>query len=353
MGVGHSEFVNTYDRNLSNRILELPSGYIPKKIIPRQLKSGFVAAFLHYSMVPGRDDAWLKKAANGLSKAAIEKEYDGKLISIVGKPFFNLQHYLDNQGYPILSAAISGPVPGRKYVIGADCSGGEADPACGIVIDPVYNNQVNIAHGLYSPRAFAEVLYAMGMFYNKALIGIEMEKFGGIVLTKLEDMRYPNLYYREKKKKVNFGNRQKTVIKPGWDTNSKTRIQMLTGLYDVLDNGLLGVASQSIIYELQSFVTTKDGKPEADSGYFDDCVMSLAIAFELSKLVGGTLDVKDINLDLEFGDNIISYDTPISVSEDVSIDRERLEAIAGDDISVDEDSIKEDVQYGIAARMDW
>ena len=72
--------------------------------------------------------------------------------------------------------------------------------------------------------------------------------------------------------------------KLGWDTNSATRPQMLSGLKEAIDNKLFRIYDRLTIEELFSFVivqTSNAVKAQAEKNAHDDHVMSLAIAWQI------------------------------------------------------------------------
>lgn len=68
---------------------------------------------------------------------------------------------------------------------------------------------------------------------------------------------------------------------PGWDTNEKTRAQMLGEWLKAFNNGLITIYDQDTIEQHQTFIVSKNGKPEADKNTHDDAVISCAIAYQL------------------------------------------------------------------------
>ncbi len=68
---------------------------------------------------------------------------------------------------------------------------------------------------------------------------------------------------------------------PGWDTNEKTRAQMLGDWLKAFDNNLIRIYDEDTIEQHQTFIVNKNGKPEADTNTHDDAVMSCAIAYQL------------------------------------------------------------------------
>jgi len=71
--------------------------------------------------------------------------------------------------------------------------------------------------------------------------------------------------------------------KLGWSTNTSTRPKMLADLKDAVDHQLLRIYDKPLINELYSFIISKQGKPEAETGSHDDLVMACAIAWQLQQ----------------------------------------------------------------------
>lgn len=73
-------------------------------------------------------------------------------------------------------------------------------------------------------------------------------------------------------------------VKYGWDTNSATRSPMLANLKEAIDKKLLTIYDQRTIEEMFSFIisqTSTSWKAQAEHNAHDDCVMALAIAWQL------------------------------------------------------------------------
>lgn len=266
---------------------------------PTKLPNGFVAVQVHYKVHPLRQDPeWIKSVTQGMDASDIDKEWECKLLGGDGR-LFPYDKLFDENNEPILTSMYSDPIPGRQYVIGADGAEGEGNPSCGVVLDGHSWDEVCHIHGKYDSRRFASILFDVGMRYNSALLGVENEKWGNITLTKLEDMHYPNLYYREKKRRVRDGRREKPVKKLGWETNGKTKIVMILDLVDAVTEGTIGIATFQTIQEMNNFLDD-DGKFHGDSGCFDDRVMATAIALQLAKTISPSYI--DLNEAAQFGD---------------------------------------------------
>ena len=69
---------------------------------------------------------------------------------------------------------------------------------------------------------------------------------------------------------------EKSIAKIGFQTNSKTRAQILTKLEEVLRTKQVKIRSSRLYEELKTFVW-KNGKAQAMRGQNDDLIMALAI----------------------------------------------------------------------------
>lgn len=93
-----------------------------------------------------------------------------------------------------------------------------------------------------------------------------------------------------------FGNVTNSLpIKLGWDTNTATRPKMLSDLKEAIDKQLITLYDKPTILELYSFVLVQTSgayKAKAESGAFDDLVMSLAGAWQLFQMCDYMPNVK-------------------------------------------------------------
>lgn len=81
--------------------------------------------------------------------------------------------------------------------------------------------------------------------------------------------------------KMEIPGQDPNTFKLGWETNSQTRPLMLGDLRQAVNKGVVTLYHNETVEELHSFITNKNGKPEAESGAHDDLVMSLAIAYQV------------------------------------------------------------------------
>lgn len=130
-------------------------------------------------------------------------------------------------------------------------------------------------------------LYDFANSYNTAFTIIENNEGAGqsIADTLKRDFEYENLYYDRS------GNKFKTY--PGFRTTPKSRAQLLETLKLLIENKKLEIYDADTILELQRFILVKK-KFQAEEGFHDDLVMSLAIAFCLFNDIQNFEDFKEV-----------------------------------------------------------
>lgn len=164
------------------------------------------------------------------------------------------------------------------YVIGGDTAGDGSDRFTGHNLDNTTGNQV--AQLLYdggSELYYTQQLYCLGMDYNKALIGVEIN-FSTYPEKKLEEWQYPRLFIREK---VDDSRGQLDTYKLGWKTDSRTRPLILANLQTVISQTPDMITSKDLLREMLTFIRNKDMRPEAAPEAHDDLVMAAAIAHQI------------------------------------------------------------------------
>ena len=125
--------------------------------------------------------------------------------------------------------------------------------------------QVAHWHGYCDPSEFGVILRNMGIMFNWATIAPETNYPGNATYAKLKDLEYPKLWID-----VETGN--------PWKTDNRTRTLAITALREAMREGTMKINSPATIQEMNTFVRSKTGKYEAESGSHDDCVIEAAIA---------------------------------------------------------------------------
>jgi phage FluMu gp28-like protein len=170
--------------------------------------------------------------------------------------------------------------PDGSYLLSADVARGDGkDFSVFHILDIKNMEQVAEYQGKIDLDNFARLLFDAGREYGNCMVVVENNNVGFAVLTKLVEMRYPNLYYSAKGSQdfvdsLHAQYSSNTV--PGFTTTMKTRPLIVAKLEEFIRNKSIKINSQRAIHELDTFVWV-NGRPEAQKGYNDDLVMSLAI----------------------------------------------------------------------------
>lgn len=164
------------------------------------------------------------------------------------------------------------PEDGVPYVIGADTAGDGSDWNVAQVLDNRTGEQVCTLRMQYGETAFADQLYQLGMYYNEALIGVEVN-FSSYCVLELERREYPKQYVRQAIDSYTH----KPAEKFGFHTNQNTRETIISNLVDVSRDIYL-MNDRATLEEMLTFVRNEKMRAEAELGAHDDCIMALAIA---------------------------------------------------------------------------
>lgn len=187
-------------------------------------------------------------------------------------------------------------LPAKTYVIGVDISTGKAKDYSAIqVIDIGENKQVAEFMARVLPSELAMYIDMIGRYYNYALLVIERNNGGDIVI---DDLRFNYMYQRLwRKKDINdkpsntSSRRKRTRLKVGnygFTTSGSSKPGLNKLLIDFIrdtDSGLQ-LFSNRLLNQLNTYVRKRDrsgkdtNKTEAEEGVnnFDDLVMALGLS---------------------------------------------------------------------------
>lgn len=249
--------------------------------------NGFNPIRLNWNVHPEHDQAWFDKETRNLPRRKIAQEYLCDFLSS-GDTFLqpvDLEHIRTTIQNPVAKEGhMNGvwvwkhPVPGRIYVISADVSRGDAhDYSAFHVIDTTECEVVAEYMGKVPPEKLSDMLSEWGKRYNNAMLMPEQNQFGYLVNVELRDrLKYRKLYFKNNKgDPFNYIPVDPKEL-PGFQTDQKTRVQILAKFEELIRNKTLKTYSQRLYDQLQAFVW-KGNKPMAGKDSWDDLVMSLAI----------------------------------------------------------------------------
>lgn len=166
------------------------------------------------------------------------------------------------------------PGKGRPYVIGGDTAGDGSDWFVGQVLDNVTGEQVAVLRHQMDEDTYARQIYALGQWYNDALIGVETN-YSTYPVKLLDLMGYRNLYVREREDSYD-GTLKHSF---GFRTDKLTRPIIISELVRIMREHNSLINDETTVLEMLSFVRNEKMRPEAEAGAHDDTVMALAIAF--------------------------------------------------------------------------
>lgn len=177
----------------------------------------------------------------------------------------------DNNGYIKIYADVKNGYP---YVLGGDTAGEGSDNFAGQVIDNISGKQVAVLKHQFDEDMYAKQMYCLGMYYNKALMGIETN-YSTYPTKEVERLQYSNLYVREREDTYTHN-----IAKAfGFQTTSVTRPIILADLIRIFRDNINNINDKDTLKEALTFIRNEKGRPEAQQGAHDDLIMSLAITY--------------------------------------------------------------------------
>ena len=166
------------------------------------------------------------------------------------------------------------PEEGVPYVLGGDTAGEGSDYFTAIVIDNVTGRIAAKLRQKYSEPEYVRQIYALGRFYNDALVAIETN-FSTYPVMKLQETEYPNQYSRERED--TYTRQMKKSY--GFRTDRQSRPRAIANLVEVFSSHPEWFTDRELLEEMLTFCYNEDHRPEALAGKHDDLVMGAAITY--------------------------------------------------------------------------
>ena len=166
------------------------------------------------------------------------------------------------------------PEEGVPYVLGGDTAGEGSDYFTAIVIDNVTGRIAAKLRQKYSEPEYVRQIYALGRFYNDALVAIETN-FSTYPVMKLQEMEYTNQYSREREDTYTRQMRKSY----GFRTDRQSRPRAIANLVEVFSSHPEWFTDRELLEEMLTFCYNEDHRPEALAGKHDDLVMGAAITY--------------------------------------------------------------------------
>jgi hypothetical protein len=251
---------------------------------------------------PDRDQEWFENETKNMSRRQIAQELECN-FNMSGETVFH------SDDLSIIESGLVDPKyktgfdrnfwiweeyqEGSTYLLSADVARGDGKDYSTFHIFKIETMEIIGEYvGKATPDLFANMLNEIGKEYGKCMIVVENNTVGWTVLSKLQEIGYPNLFYSYKSTHEYVdpatGEQANNAVM-GFSMTSKTRPLVLAKLEEFVRNKLVTIYSRRTLNEMKTFVW-QYGKPQAMKGYNDDLTMALAIgcwvkdiAFEVSQ----------------------------------------------------------------------
>lgn len=178
------------------------------------------------------------------------------------------------------------PEIGHFYAVGADCSEGVTggDYSVAVILDRTTGEEVGFWRGLIAPDKFGKVLNKWGREYNNALMVVEAEAHGNVVINILKQLLYPSLYFRPARFDT-IGNPFSDKL--GWKTTKLTRPILLDEMEQATREKTITLHSKETVDEMTVFIFNDANQMQAMESYHDDAIFATAIALQGFKVLSG------------------------------------------------------------------
>tara|TARA_B100000941_G_scaffold208078_1_gene152208 strand:- start:8601 stop:10259 length:1659 start_codon:yes stop_codon:yes gene_type:complete len=252
-------------------------------------KNEYTATEVHWSEVPGRDEAWREQTIKNTSEQQFKVEFECEflgsvdtLISVTKLRNLVFEDPVVNNHKGLL--VYEHPIKGNDYIITVDTARGiDHDSSAFIVFDITtypYKTVARFKNAEIKPMLFPNIIHDTARAYNEAYVLVEINDIGEQVASIMQyDLEYENMLMCAMRgrngqqvgsgfsgSKTQMGVRMTQAVKKLGCSNLKTLMEddkIVTNDYD-------------IIAELTTFVQKKQSW-EAEDGCHDDLAMCLVI----------------------------------------------------------------------------
>ena len=170
----------------------------------------------------------------------------------------------------------------RDYMVIADVARGDGkDFSAAHVMDITTNTQVAEYKGQLPPKEFGLFLLGLATEYNQGLLVVENASIGWATIETILENGYKNFYYSPKSDQLTadsyFNSYEfSSNVTPGFTMSMRTRPLVVNKFREYVGDKSVTIQSKRLLEEMKVFIW-KSGRPEAQTGYNDDLVMSFGI----------------------------------------------------------------------------
>ncbi len=251
-------------------------------------KSTFVPVEVHWSEVPGRDEAWKEQTIKNTSESQFQTEFEceflGSVDTLINAQKLKTMAVIDPKRSPGGLDVYELPIKDHTYIITVDVARGvQNDYSAFVVIDSTkapYKIVAKYRNNDIKPIVFPNILKKVADHYNKAYVLIEINDLGQQVADAMQfELEYDNMMM------VTQRGRAGQVLGGGFSgRGNQLGVRMTKGtkkigtsnLKSLIEADKLIINDFDIISELSTFIS-KGKSFEAETGSHDDLVMCLVI----------------------------------------------------------------------------
>ena len=249
-------------------------------------RSEFVPIEVHWSEVPGRDEAWKEQTIKNTSEQQFLQEFECSFLGSVDTLITPAKIQTIPHKDPIESSGGLDihfkPEKDHQYCITVDVSrGGSNDYSAFVVVDITqipYKLVAKFRDNEIKPLIFPDIIYRTAKTYNEAQILVEINDIGGQVADALHhDMAYENIIMTQMRGRLGqivgsgFGDGQTDL---GVRTTKQVKRVGCSNLKQLIEGDKLIIPDFDIVVEMSTFVQ-KGSSFEAEEGSTDDLMMCL------------------------------------------------------------------------------
>ncbi|WP_414478088.1 hypothetical protein [Photobacterium damselae] len=186
------------------------------------------------------------------------------------------------------------PEEESDYAIGVDIAEGlDGNDRSSIdVVRKDTGEQVAHWFGYLDVGLLAHLTKHIGLMYNKAYVGPERNNHGHAFILEFKKIYPVSRIYQEQY--IDRDDDDETA-RLGWLTTAQSKPILIEGLKDLIRNEVSGIRWVGTVGEMNTFVYDSKGRMGAQTGCYDDQVMSYAIAQEMRVRMPKTIKAKPLN----------------------------------------------------------
>ncbi len=255
-------------------------------------ENSFLPIKLPWTVHPERNQGWRDQQDTDLGPRMAAQECDCDFLSsgaTVFEPddllFFEqtyLKEPLEKRGVDSNLWVWENPDYSKSYMVVADVARGDStDYSAFHIFDVETCTQVAEYKGKISPKDFGNVLVGIASEYADALLVVENANIGWATIEQIMERQYNNLYYSSTSNMETVESYmtkyERDKLVPGFTMSMRTRPLVVAKMIEYIRDRSVTIQSKRLLQEMRVFIW-KNGKPQAQTNYNDDLIMSCATA---------------------------------------------------------------------------